>query len=86
MSKPHGTVKDGWLIKRDRQVQKFWKYNGYSMNVTDLEGIKGVILHTQYDGVLYASSEELLSLGQSNTFKDEQQVVLDVSLWHRRGI
>lgn len=77
----HGIVKDGWLIKRGKQVVKFWKYNGYAIPVEELRKVKGVVLHTQYDGILYQTSEVIFNEGIKNMFKEEEQLVLPSSMW-----
>jgi len=78
----HGIVQDGWLVKQGKQVQKFWKHNGYGLALSDLDDIKGVVLHTQYDGILWATKEELLKHGQEHMFNDEKQLIMGVHLWH----
>jgi len=79
------TIVDGVLTKKGKQVHRFWKYKGYAVAVKDLKGIKGVRLHTQYDGVLYADTELFYKHGKPHTFKDiataEPQLVLEEKYW-----
>lgn len=80
----HGVIKDGWLIKRGKQVVKFWKHNGYAIPQSDLEKVKGVVLHTEYDGILYQTSKVIMARGRLNQFKDETQYVLPVDEWGKK--
>ena len=77
----HGAVNKGWLVKRGKQVVKFWKHDGYAVSAVDLHRVKGVILYTQYDGTLYQTSATILAKGTSNLFGDEVQYVLPVKDW-----
>ena len=86
----HGTVVDGWLIKRGAQVQKFWKFDAYGIAQKDLKDIKGVVLHTTYDGVLWATIKEIISKGKPYKFSSqaeaysEAQLILSTDKWHRK--
>jgi hypothetical protein len=77
----HGELKDGWLIKKGKQVQKYWKFNGYAIPFKLLASIKGVVLYTQYDGVLYATSADIMKHGLRNNFQGEEQLVLPLKHW-----
>lgn len=81
----HGTLNRGYLIKKGKQVQKFWKFDGYGIAVNDLRRCKGVILHTQYDGVLYAYVDDFAKHGIPHLYKDEQQLVLPTNYWRQKG-
>ena len=80
----HGSVKDGWLVKRGKQVVKFWKHNGYAIPVMALHQVKGVVLHTEYDGILYQTSGKILSQGRPHYFGDELQYVLETAKWLKK--
>ena len=77
----HGTVVDGWLIKRGKQVVKFWKHNGYAIPAPVLSKVKGVILHTEYDGVLYQESSVIMRDGIYHDFNGEKQYILPTNEW-----
>ena len=77
----HGTVRNGWLIKRGRQVVKFWKLNGYAIPASVLKGVEGVVLYTKYDGVLFQASQVIMRDGIYNEFEKEAQYVLPVTEW-----
>ena len=69
------------LIKRGKQVVKFFKHNGYAVAESDLEKVRGVKLHTKYDGILYADRHVFYLHGISNTYQGEKQLVLPVQYW-----
>lgn len=77
----HGQVVDGWLIKKGKQVHKFWKHDGYAVPSHVLEKVKGVVLHTKYDGILYATSATIMEHGKPNNFEGEHQLVMPVEYW-----
>lgn len=78
----HGKLTDGKiLVKRGRQVQKFWKYGGYGVAVRDLEWVHGVEIHSRYDGRLYAPREKFYQAGIVHNFNGEEQMVLPVKHW-----
>ena len=86
MPNTHGTLHNGWLIKKGKQVQKFWKFNGYGLAQEDLKDIKGVVLYTTYDGILWATVKEIVAHGQPHRFNnDEAQLILATALWHKKG-
>ncbi len=76
-----GTVIDNNLVKRGKQVQKYWKHNGYAVATRDLEQIQGVVLHTEYDGKLYARRDQFYADGIENTYNGEQQLILPTKYW-----
>ena len=80
----HGTMVDGWLIKKGKQVVKFWKHNGYAIPAIVLLQVKGVVLHTEYDGILYQTSGKIMNLGEQHNFGDELQYVLEASKWQKK--
>lgn len=83
----HGKLVDGWLVKRGKQVVKFWKHNGYAVPASLVEedsGIKGVILHTEYDGVLWQTSRNIREKALRHQFEDELQCVLEASKWQKK--
>ena len=78
----HGVIVQGFLIKRGKQVQKFWKYDGYGISEQDLNKLdQGVILYTQYDGVLYAYKDTIRDKGIIHDFDGEKQYILPVKDW-----
>ena len=81
MKTKHGLIIGDILIKRGKQVVKYWKHNGYAIPKSELQFVKGVKLYTQYDGKLYAPVERFWEFGVVNKYKDEEQVVLPVELW-----
>lgn len=80
----HGSIHSGWLVKRGKQVVKFYKHNGYGIPADILPDVKGVILYTEYDGVLYQTSHVIMRDGMQHTFGDELQYVLPVEKWRVR--
>lgn len=76
-----GVVEEGVLVKQGKQVQKFWKYNGYAVSVADLERVSGVKLYTPSDGILFATRQKFIEHGIDNIYKDEEQLVLPVQYW-----
>lgn len=76
-----GTIIDNNLVKKGKQVVKYWKHNGYAVAEKDLEQIQGVILHTQYDGKLYARRDMFYRNGIENTYNGEKQIVLPTKYW-----
>lgn len=76
-----GVVIDQVLVKRGKQVVKFFKYNGYAVAESDIEKVHGVKLYTQYDGILYADRHMFYKHGIPNTYKDEKQLVLPLEHW-----
>jgi hypothetical protein len=87
MKKPqhrvHGRIVDGILHKDGNKVVKFWKHNGYGIDVRDLHNILGVVLDTQYDGKLYASLSTIEANGIDNMFGEEKQLILPVEHWRK---
>lgn len=80
-----GTM-DGYdLVKKGKQVQKFWKYNGYAVKTNDLEKVRGVKLYTQYDGTLYARRDVFFKYGIANNYNGEEQLVLPTKYWEILG-
>lgn len=76
-----GIIKDFELIKKGKQVQKFWKHNGYAVAIRDLEKVRGVKLYTEYDGILYARREVFYNHGIENIYNGEKQLVLPTKYW-----
>ena len=76
-----GTIIDNILVKRGKQVQKFWKYSGYAVAIKDLEQVRGVKLHTKYDEILYADRHLFYKEGIENTYNGEKQLVLPTKFW-----
>ena len=76
-----GKIIDNVLVKTGKQVQKFWKHKGYAVAVKDLEQVRGVEIHTEYDGVLYARREQFYQHGIENVYNGEQQLVLPTKYW-----
>lgn len=81
-----GRVVDNILYKNGRKVVKFWKHDGYGLNVADLHEVNGVVIDSQYDGKLYTSTSNLYEHGISHTFinksgRAEQQLILPVQYW-----
>jgi hypothetical protein len=81
--KVHGRVIDNILHKDGKKVVKFWKHDGYGIDVRDLHNVNGVVLDTQYDGKLYASTSTLREYGIDHMFKDEKQLILPVKHWRK---
>lgn len=80
----HGKIsKDKILVKRGKGVVKFFKHNGYAVPVEALEQVRGVELHTAYDGVLYAPRKQFYNHGIANDFNGEKQLVLPVEFWEK---
>ncbi len=77
----HGRVVDGVLHKAGTAIVKFWKHDGYAINVSDLHEVNGVLLDTKYDGRLYAPVSVLREHGIPNDFEGEEQLVLPVKYW-----
>ena len=72
-----GTVIEGILVKRNRQVQMFNRYQGFGVALEDLKQVDGVQLH--YKGqILYASSKKFLEEGIAHEFKGEHQRILNI--------
>lgn len=83
--KVHGRVEDGILVKDGKKVVKFWKHNGYGIDIDDLTGgVNGVVLETQYDGKLYSSVSNLFENGIRHDFQGEKQIILPLEFW--RGV
>lgn len=76
-----GKIIDYTLVKTGKQVQKFWKYNGYAVAENDLEKVRGVKLYTKDDGILFARREVFYQHGIKNIFNGENQLVLPVKYW-----
>lgn len=76
-----GKIIDNVLVKKGKQVQKYWKYNGYAVAVKDLEQVRGVKLYTEYDGVLYARREQFYNDGIENIYNGEKQLILPTKFW-----
>jgi len=76
-----GQIVDNILVKRGKQVVKFFKYQGYGVAVKDLERVRGVKLHTKYDGILYADRHVFYKHGIEVEFGVEKQLVLPVNYW-----
>lgn len=76
-----GTIIDNILVKRGKQVIKYWKYNGYAVKEEDLEKVRGVKLYTEYDGVLYADRHLFYKHGIDNFYNNEAQKVLPTKYW-----
>lgn len=74
-------VADNILIKRGKQVVKFWKYDGYAVAVEHLEKVRGVKLYTDYDGILYADRHLFYKHGIENNYQGEAQLVLPTKYW-----
>lgn len=80
----HGRInKDGFLEKKGDAVVKFFKHDGYAVPVDDLDKVKGVLLHTRYDGILFASADCFRTYGIRNDFNGEEQLVLPVKYWDK---
>lgn len=83
-SKTHAVLTaDGVLVKRGKQVVKFWKHNGYAINEQDLQRCRLIRLETAYDGTLEATPDTVRAKGIANNFKGEQQYVLPVADWKK---
>ena len=80
----HGEIVNGWLIKKGKQVVKFWAHGGYAIPFTTLGQVKGAVLHTQYDGVIYAKSATFFMHGIPNDYKGERQIVLPLEYWSKK--
>jgi hypothetical protein len=88
----HGQVVNGWLVKKGAQVQKFWKFDAYGIAQKDLKDTKGVVLHTTYDGVLWATTKEIITRGKPYKYegnpqgdsRGEAQLILSTDKWHRK--
>lgn len=78
-----GRVDEHILHKRGRQVQKFFKHNGYGINVDDLHEINGIVLETKYDGKLFTSVSNLRENGITHYFGEEKQLILPVQYWRQ---
>jgi hypothetical protein len=76
-----GAIENYDLVKKGKQVVKFWKYGGYAVPVSDLDKVRGVKLYTQYDGILYAPRNVFYAHGIPNNFNGEQQLVLPTNFW-----
>lgn len=76
-----GTIVDNILVKKGKQVQKFWKHNGYAVAEKDLEKVRGVKLHTKFDGILYADRHLFYKEGIENLYNGEKQLVLPTKFW-----
>jgi hypothetical protein len=76
-----GKIINHVLVKTGKQVQKFWKHKGYAVAVADLEEVRGVKLHTEYDGILYARRDQFYKNGIENVYNGEQQLVLPTKHW-----
>lgn len=77
----HGVVRDNILYKNGKQAIKFWKYDGYGVNVADLHEVNGIVLDTKYNGRIYAPVSVLREHGIHHWFGDEEQLVLKVEFW-----
>lgn len=78
-----GTIIDNVLVKRGKQVIKYWKYNGYAVREIDLDKVRGVKLYTEYDRVIYADRHVFYKHGIRNVYNGEEQLVLPVKYWEQ---
>lgn len=69
------------LVKKGKQVHKFWKHDGYAVAVRHLEQVRGVKLYTEYDGILYADRHLFYKHGIENNYEGEEQLVLPTKYW-----
>lgn len=76
-----GTIVDNVLVKKGKQVIKFWKHNGYAVAAQDLEKVRGVEIHSEYDGHLFARREQFYQHGIPNNYNGEEQLVLPTKYW-----
>lgn len=78
-----GSIENGVLVKRGKQVVKYRRLNGYAVPIVDLDKVKGVQLYTSEDGVIYSPVETFFKKGIFNDFNGEKQQVLPVQYWER---
>ena len=71
------------LVKRGKQVVKFWKHDGYAVSVEHLDKVRGVKLYTEYDGILYAPRHMFYKHGIPNNYEGEAQLILPVKYWEK---
>lgn len=77
------TIIDNVLVKKGKQVVKFWKHNGYAVADEHLQQVRGVKLYTEYDGILYADRHVFYKHGVENNYNGELQYVLPVKYFER---